>query len=254
MKLSSLSTGILVLGLFAGCGDDEGAGVTPDASSPSSETSAVADDAGADAEVASSSEAVTSSEVTHADAAVAPEAGASSGGDVTDAAVASTAEATSAEVSGDAAAGDAGDGGSSGGGEECSPGSASGSDAPDDECTTLAAQNWCENYTAEGACLAVYATRDASIYAAYVDCMNDALAAAEACSGDVDAVVFECYAAADLTACPVHVDACDAYEGCESDTVEQCDQVAAKYHDAFIADFAELFACGTSAASALGEE
>lgn len=252
MKLSSLSTGILVLGLFVGCGDDEGAGVTPDPSTSSSETSVAAGDAGADAEVTSASDAVTSSESAERDAAVAPEAGMSSGGDVTDAAVGSTAEATSDEMSGDAAAGDAGDGGS-GGGEECSAGSATGPDVPEDECMNLAADNWCESYSATGACMQMVATRDVSIYEAFVSCLNDALADAEACDGDVDAAVGECFAAADATSCAVHVDACDAYAGCETDTVETCDQVAAKYHDSFVDFAAPYFACGYPAASAFGE-
>jgi hypothetical protein len=245
--ISSLSSGILVLSLGVACGDDEGSGVTPSPSGSSGEPTE--GDAAADAEVNVTSEDVSSSDTSQTTETPPVEAGP----DLPDAAMTETTADQSSVVhpvdAGDAApAGDAGpDGG--GGAPECNVGSEVG---VEDNCATLAADNWCDSESASGACSLMAFLRDQSVYEVFVACLDDALESSGACD-DVDAVIAPCMAAADATACSVHVEACEAYEGCETETVEECNQIAAKYNDEAVSIFAGYLYCGYDPAAAFGE-
>lgn len=224
------------MSLGAACGDDEGSGVTPTPSASTEDPTPA--DAAVDAESPATSEDESSSTA---------ETLVEAGPDLPDAAPTGTGDHSSMPVP-EVDAGDAGPDG--GGGLECSVGSEEGAT---DSCEELAADNWCESPSAFYACSAVAFLRDASIYEAFVSCMNDAFEPSNACDGDVDAAVGECFAAADATACPVHVEACEVYEGCETETVEECNQVAAKYNDAAVSIFADYLYCGYPPAAAFGE-
>ncbi len=246
--ISSLSSGILVLSLGVACGDDEGSGVTPSPSGSSGEPTE--GDAAADAEVNVTSEDVSSSDTSQTTETPPVEAGT----DLPDAAMTETTADQSSVVhhvdAGDAAAaGDAGpDGG--GGAPECNVGSEVG---VEDNCAALAADNWCESESASFACSAMAFLRDESVYDAFVSCLDDALEPTDACDGDIDTMVADCFAAADATACPIHVEACEVYEGCETETVEECNQIAAKYNDSYVSSAAGYFYCGYDPAAAFGE-
>lgn len=234
---------LLVLGLAVGCGDDDNAPSPPENSS--------SDSSAADASTGSNpvdSDSTTKDPVDSSGDAGAGETSSSSDpGEQTSATSVSSADSTS---SGPVMSGDAGPSTDDTGAGECSPGSAT---AIEDECLYMTGL-WCESFDAALTCSLAAFLKDEAVYDVLIACLNETFSEEGACDLSEDemaAKVFECEALADATACPVEADACAVYADCEEYTVEECNAVAAKYNDDWVA-VAE-FGCEVSPAEALGE-
>jgi hypothetical protein len=232
---------LLVLGLVSGCGDDVVVD-SPPADSSSSNSSASDASPGSDSESSDTKDPVDSSGDTGSDETSSEPA------DQTSATSAPPADSTSSEP---VVSGDAGPSTDDTGAAECSPGSAFG---VEDECATLAEQNWCESFDADLSCSMTAMSKDEAIYDTLIACLNHVFSQEGACDlseDDMVAQVYECEALADASACPVEVEACAVYADCDDYTVEQCNAVAAKYHDDWVA--MSEFGCDLHPAEALGE-
>lgn len=233
---------LLVLGIAVGCGDDDSAPSPAESNSSSSDAT--------DASTASPSDSNSDTKGpvdSSGDAGTGETSSSSEPAEQTSATSAPPADSTSSEP---ATSGDAGPSTDDTGANECSPGSALG---VEDMCPYMT-ESWCDSFDATLVCSLSSLSKDEAVYDVLIACLNDTFSEEGACDLSEDemaAKVFECEALADATACPVELEGCAVYADCEEYTVEQCNAVAAKYNDDWVA-WSE-FGCDISPAQALGE-
>jgi hypothetical protein len=156
-------------------------------------------------------------------------------------------------------AGDAGDGGVTDAGHAREVHECSSLDSEGPNEVGLCAdkhEDWCESDGVVANCEDQAASRDEGVFAAYLDCLDEAFDDPDLCDGD-DSVRLEaaaaCIRSADEVACVEHTPACDIYDGCEEYTVAQCDANVAKFNDQYLRYGTPYFECPTPPSVALGE-
>ena len=155
------------------------------------------------------------------------------------------------------AKGDAGDGGDAGKRDAGKPDAGKRADAGDAgpaECAHSEAENdltdceqfetdECELPYAVERCQAFHLLMDANVFEAFVACVADT-PGLDLC-GEDKSTVDTCAAEALPKACQTHQPACEAYEGCESMSVDECDKAVTIYSTSAIELGQDLYECGT---------
>lgn len=103
----------------------------------------------------------------------------------------------------------------------------------------------CESYASER-CPALHEFMDKQVFAAFVTCLEDT-PGLDLC-GEDRSTVQECEAEARALACKTPQPACEVYEGCESMTVDECNQAVAVFSASPVETFGVVYSCDISPA------
>lgn len=224
----------------AGCRDDQAttaASPPPPPPKPANSTTTEASDAGSESSSSSTSSARDSKSASARDASP-PDGGrrdaAPDGG------------TTSSEGT-DSSGVDAGDGGADGG-SHCAPSY----EPTDASACTEAMEDWCDSEFVVGLCASLAFTLHEQVFGALVECLNDTFRDGEACEGELEEVVSGCADQASSGVCVSEVPECGEYSGCESTSIAQCNEQAAKYNRNYIGLVAGYFSCGYEPSAAFG--
>lgn len=117
-------------------------------------------------------------------------------------------------------------------------------------------EDWCSSEAVVAACQAHAVSRDEGVFAAYLDCLDEAFSDPDLCDGDEGArlaAAATCAESADEVACIEHASVCEVYDGCEGYTVAECDANVARFNSQYLRYGAPYFECPTPPSVALGE-
>lgn len=101
----------------------------------------------------------------------------------------------------------------------------------------------CDSYAAD-ICQGLHFLMDGQVFRAFVECVVDT-PGLDFCDEDRSAIL-DCEAEAKTKACTTHQPACEAYEGCETMSVDECDHAVAVFSSETIEMFGDLYTCDTS--------
>lgn len=101
----------------------------------------------------------------------------------------------------------------------------------------------CDSYAAE-TCQGLHFFMDRQVFRAFVECVADT-PGLDFCDED-PSVIVDCEAEAKAKACTTHQPACEAYEGCETMSVDECDRAVAVFSTQTIEMFGDIYDCDTS--------
>lgn len=247
------SIAVIVVGLVGACRGEPPPAPVPAKPLPVEDTSEL--DAGSEAGVSSQTSAVDEETSSTETPDAAPEAGHTRPhANPSDAAADAGRRVKLAADAGDGGAADAGDAGI---GHEAHQCSSLGSEEPGE--LGLCAEkfeDWCESSQVVSDCEERAVSRDEGVFAAYLDCLDEAFESSDLCEGDEAgriAAVVACASTADATACVEHNVACEVYEGCEAYTVEECDANLARFNERYVRYGSPYFECPIPPTLVLGD-
>ena len=146
---------------------------------------------------------------------------------------------------------DAGDAGGDAGTVDCSDYQENNSDLDLFECDQFESDD-CASY-AWATCQDMHFLLDHRVFAAFIDCVSET-PGLDLCDED-QSTVKECEheAKSRSNVCLTHQVGCEAYEGCETMSVDECDKAIAIFSTSAIETVSEFFACDTEPTYFFGE-